>query len=336
MSNWTPNRYYLSRGTRALQNVGGYAKYLGAPIIAGGAYLGYSKYRSKPKSRGKYLRKKKPVSMAKANKSRIKYLNKKMNNNEATILFRSRTSDLIATGAVNQCFYNSKQGNDKSVIEDAITTLKFFDPSSPATLQTVDYNTGSFQKSILVKSSSQINLKNNYKVPCRLKLYMCSVRSDTNNNPAQALIAGFNDIGGLSATNPLSRTRDSKILLDLWNVKKIKDIILQPAQECSASHYGKSFSYDTSLVDTHNQEFVKIFDSYQWLVRVEGCNAHDTVEDEQGRGKAGVDVIIDRTHIVKYDAGVDLFEIQTNNTADNFSNQPVQTILDNTQQQFNL
>lgn len=292
--------------------------------------------RSYSKTGTRYL-KKKPKSLPKVNKKRISYLSKKMNNNEATIIFRGRSSERAVTALSNQCVYYSIPGNNKAFIEQAITSLKFFDPADPANLVTVNYNTGTFQKQVLIKNSSSICIRNNYAVPCNLELYLCRVKSDTNNNPLEAITAGFADAGNIAITDPLTKAKDSMILLDLWRLKtKRRKIILKPGAECRYYHSEPEFSYDTSLVDTHNQEAVKIFHSYNWLLRVEGVPAHDNeVITDQGVATAGVDIVTDRQYIIKYDAGVDLKEIQTVDNS-SFTNVPKVTTLENEQNNFQL
>lgn len=298
--------------------------------------LSYGTRGRKKKGGIMYLKKKKPLPVK--NSRRISKLTSKMNNNEATIIYRDRTTARAVTDSFNECVYVSRDACSKGLIENAIENLKFFDPADPANLQTVNYSTGTFQKQVLVKAHSYICIRNNYAVPCMVQLYLCKVKSDTQNSPESAITAGFADVGGLSVRDPLSKATDSLILKDLWILKqKRKSIILQPGKEVKYYHSEKEFSYDTSLVDTHNQQYVKIFKSFSWLVRVEGVLAHDTALDEQGITQCGVDILVDRNFIVKYDAGVDLHEIQTLDSSDTFTNSdPHVTTLENEQNNYQL
>lgn len=297
--------------------------------------LSYGK-RSYKKGGIRYLKKKKPLPVK--NSRRISKLTSKMNNNEATIIYRDRATTRAITSTFNECVYLSRDGCSKGLIENAITNLKFFNPADPANLQTVNYNTGTFQKQVLIKANSSICIRNNYAVPCRMQLYLCKIKSDSNNSPETSITAGFADVGNISVRDPLTKAMDSFILKDLWILKqKRKDIVLKPGQEIKAYHSEKEFSYDTSLVDTHNQQYVKIFKSFSWLVRVDGVVGHDPTEDEQGTLQAGVDILVDRNFIVKYDAGVDLHEIQTLNGSDAFTNtNPKVTTLANEQNLYQL
>lgn len=280
---------------------------------------------------------KKRVTIPKQNKRRISYLSKKMDNNEATIINRVRNTGVYKCDA-NECAYQQNGGLFKSVIETAITTLKYFDPAQPGTLVTVDYNEGTFQKRILIKGKSSLELRNNYAVPVKLEVFLCRVKADTNNSPVSAITAGFADVGGLAVTDVMSKAKDSLILRDLWTLKLKKKLTLEPGKQIKFFHSEKEFSYDTSLVDTHNQTYVKMFKSFSWLVRVEGVNAHDTtVETEQGTSAAAVDITVDREIMIKYDGGIDLYEIQTTNGSSTFSNaDPHVTVLENEQQNFQI
>lgn len=328
-----PMGYLALQSMRGAYRAYPYAKYAAA---AGAAYLAKRYYRS-----GKNLKvvkyKKKPISRVKKNTKRITFLNKKINNNEATILHRSRIFNAEKTAAVNQCKYSSFDGLTKTLIEDAISQLKYFDPSAPATLTVVDYNTGTFNKQILLSCSTKIKFRNNYKARVNVVCYLCKIRSDTNQSPESAIVSGFADIGPLDETDMLSKATDSKILKDLWIVKKVFDGILEPGQMKTYSHYEKPFSYDTSLVDTHALEYVKIFKSNAWLIRIQGVLVHNNfLPDVVGTSNVGVDVYTDTNIVVKYDAGIDLFEIQTVNNAGALTSSATQTTLSLDQTQFSL
>ncbi len=325
----------MARRARMLAVQLGYAGLSAAKYGIPSAFA-YGAYKAPTYVKSKYKRVFKKKSIQRQNKRRISYLKKRLDNNEATITHRSRTSDAAIVAGFNQCLYQNQAGSQKSAIETAISVLKFFDPATPATLQDVNYNNGTFQKQILIKNSSKIHFKNNYSVPVKLELWICRPKADTSQSPASAITAGFADIGAIAINDPLSRPLDSYILRDLWTLKRKKNVILQPGQSCMASHSEKPFSFDTSLVDTHNLDYIKQFKANSWLYRVEGVLAHDSIEDQQGLQRAGVDLYLDKTFVVKYDAGIDLNFIITSNGTDGFTNVPNTTVLDNTQKQFNL
>lgn len=304
-----------------------------APAIIA-AYYYAQQHPTRKKARQQ--KKGKVKTLAKMNRKRINYLKKQMQNNESTIIYRSRKVQ-NSTNIENKCLYHSRDALSASLIALAVTALKYFDPTAPATLTTVNYNTGTFHKQILLQSSSKIRFQNNYRVPLKFKLYLCKVKADTDNSPKTALTAGFADVGALADTNPLSKAEDSLILKDLWNCTTIqKEIILPPGGILQYSHFEKPFAYDTSLVDTHNLEYIKQFRNYQWLYRVEGLCAHDTVLDEQGTQPSGVDVTVDNQIIIKYDGGIDLYEIQTANDSKTFTNSGVLCVIDNENIPFSL
>lgn len=328
-------RLSIAQRARILAVQLGYAG-LGAIKYGAPAGLAYGAYKGPTYVKRKYKKIFKKKSVQKQNKRRISYLKKRLDNNEATITHRSRVTDAVLVAGFNQCTYSNGAGSQKSSIETAISVLKFFDPSAPSTLQDVNYNSGTFQKQILIKNSSVITFRNNYSVPVKLELWICRPKADTDQAPVNAITNGFADIGGLAITDPLSKPLDSFILRDLWTLKKKKKVILQPGQSCTSYHSEKPFSFDTSLVDTHNLSYIKQFKANSWLYRVEGVLAHDSVADQQGHQKAGVDLTLDKTFVIKYDAGIDLNFVITSNSSDGFSNVPNTTVLDNTQKQFNL
>ncbi len=271
------------------------------------------------------------IPIQKANKKRIAVIARKIGNNEAILSYRIRSSGVSKTDADNECQYVSFSGNTAANLVSAVTNLKFFDPANPATLVTVDYNAGTFQKQILITPWGNITCKNNYKVPVNVKVYLCRVRSDTDQSPAAAITAGFADIGSLGVDDPLSHATDSRILTDLWHMKLKMNRILQPGQLYKMSHREKEFSYDTSFVDTHSLEHVKIFNSYSWLIRIEGTPCHDSTAAEYGTQKCGVDIMVNKFFKIIYDAGVDLNLVQTENNGSVFTNAGVVTTLDNEQ-----
>lgn len=272
-----------------------------------------------------------------SNSKKLKLLKEKIDNNEATKIYRTRFYTVVEPGNFNnRCVYRAISGLDKTILDASITVLKYFDPAVPATLQTVDYNEGSFNKQILIKTKASLRVRNNYRVAANLEVYICKVKSDTDQSPFAAISNGFADVGGNDVFDPLTKALDSKILKDLWTVKLLKKCVIQPSQAFSFYHYGKQFSYDTSLVDTHNLEFVKQFDSYSWLIRLEGDLAHDSVLIQQGHVKAAVDVESQTDITIKYDAGVDLFFVETAVNQTSFTNNAVMTLIDTEQAGYTI
>ncbi len=322
-----------SAGTSMANFVGRNWPQIKAAAAAAGLY--YTARRSHGYAKRKYAKQTryKRKSQTKMNKKRISYLNKKLNNNEATIVYRKRDNNDSQIGAVDTCAYKSFDGLNKSIVELSITNLKYFDPSAPTVLQTVDYNAGTFNKQILVQPKCTFLLRNNYRVPVMCELYICRVKSDTSQSPRAALVAGLTDVGNLADNDIQSKVSDSMILKDLWNVKKVYKGMLQAGSQKTFMHYEKPFSYDTSLADTHNLTYIKQFKSFSWLTRLEGVVGHNPSGSVQGKLEGGIDIIMDTQIIVKYDAGIDLFEVQTTNNNGLLAT-PVVTVLDNSQEAY--
>lgn len=291
---------------------------------------GIPKKRRTGRRRYKYGKLSKKDTLDEKQSKMIRSLEIAQKNSEATIYRRRRASKAVITASYNNCKYDFLDGCTKDILATALSTLKYFNPSSPATLITVDYLVGTFQKELLCKSKSRLEVANNYRVPVLVEIFLCKVRSDTNQSPISALSAGFADIGALNVIDILSEAKDSAILTDLYSVKRKKKLVLYPGQEISCYHYGKQFGYNTSLVSTHNLQYVKQFKSYSWLVRVSGLVMHGSASTSVGNSQAGVDIVENNEILIIYDGGSDITEVQTSSTTPSVTT-PIQSLIDNTQ-----
>lgn len=317
--------------------------YLKAAGAAGGAYMvgssGYTGYKMYSKKKTPYkvkrIRKLVRINKSDTNAIKIKKINQKLNNNEANISYRNRTFATSRIGFVDQCVYQSYVGLDKTLIELAVTNLQYYDINNAGTLVTADFNTGTFNRQVLLQPSSTFTIRNNYRIPVMVEVYICRVKSDTSQTPFDAITEGFLDVGSLAVTDELSRHSDSRILRDLWSVKKKYKAILPAGSQRVFSHREKAFSYDASLAQTHNLQFIKQFKSYQWLTRLEGVVGHNPSGSVIGKMQGSIDCVM-QTHIqIKYDAGGDLIRVQTSITQGLLAT-PVVTVIDNSQEAYGL
>lgn len=215
--------------------------------------------------------------------------------------------------------------NSQTQLEAVLAELRYYDPSNPGTLVQASGATGTFYKEFYFKRSyHKMTVTNNYQVPVVITLYSYRVRSDTSITPASAFSAGLTDVGNPSTTSLLVYPSDSKQLSDLWRVEKSKTVYLMPGKRTTIICSNKPFLYDPSLYDSHALSYQKIFKSSCFAIRVEGPVGHDTTADEQGQLAAGVDVCIDHTYEILYDAGAGIRFITVDTTGMNgFTNSGV-------------
>lgn len=226
-----------------------------------------------------------------------------------------------AVSAVNAQNFLSVGTITKTLIEEVLSTLKYYNPSDPATLVTAAGATGTFQKDFYFqKAYSKITVRNNYRVPCMVSVYSCEVKSDTDITPSTAYVNGLADIGGLTSTNPLVSFTDGKQVEDLYILRKSKKRRLEPGQQFSLNHAPPKFQYDPSLSDNHDLEYQTNFHAHAWMVMVQGVISHDSVEDEQGIIGAAVDFMVDTTFVLKYPAGANIVQMVMNDESATFTN----------------
>lgn len=255
-----------------------------------------------------------------------------------TYIYKTRSSERI-TCATN--FIGSKlfDGSKIGFLESAIDSLPIYDPANPSTYQFVNFNTGTQQKQIEFASTfTTLTFRNNYRVPVRVRVYLCIPREDTSLTPEQAMTNGLVDVGsGLNVNTPMITPYDAPQFNDLWKVAKMKKVVLQPSSTSSISNVVGSFMFDPSFVDSHNLDYQGRYGSHAYLIRVEGVVAHDSVQtSEQGNAGAGVDVQRMTKYVIKYEAGADIKWIEVVDGNDSFSNAATVTTIENENQQFDI
>ena len=274
----------------------------GAYAVGAGA-LGYLGYKSAPLVVAKYKKRRQMKSL----KIGQKYLKKRIRNNEGVITYRNRILKSATTAGINTCHYNTTDGNTVSIVELALAELRYFDPSTPGTFITTDLTSGTNYKQTICQSFSKFEVMNNYLIPCKVSVYKLVPKEDTAISPTTAITNGFADVGGLSNTNPQTFPTDSNLFNKLWKIQKTLKKVLYPGQMCKMSHATKEFSFDPAFVDTHNFAYQKKYGGHAYLIKIEGLVTHDTVvTTENATTQGAVDIQIDRTIKVTYDAGIDL------------------------------
>lgn len=283
--------------------------------------LTYDNKKSYKKVDCKGLKNKKICNNFKKLKSDIHEISKKVESGMATLIHRIRNYAAV-TVAANAGNHQAWALSDLTTIEDALGQLRYYDPTAPSTLVTADATTGSYQKEVLcTKQSMVVRIRANYQVPIRLAIYVCHIKNDTSILPSTAMSQGAADESNLTATSPLLYPSDIDKLKDLWSVKMYKKCILQPGMEISIPFVSnKSFQYDPSLHDEHNQQYQKRNNSMAIFVRAWGLLAHDTSADQQGFQDVKYDYDITRTYEFRYDGGADIKYVYGVDNVDTFTN----------------
>lgn len=236
----------------------------------------------------------------------IKQLKDKLNLDTGTHIHRTRATSSLTQG-VNVSPLNDLGISTGLTLEGALSNLKYYDPSTPATLVTAPIASGTFSKTFDVKFHSKNIIRNNYTVPVKVKAWIVMPRSDTSITPGNCYTDGLADVGNPSATSPLTYLTDSPVFNKLWKIVKSKKAYLKAGEEMKISYTIPHIKYDPSYADSHTSTYKQSEGACRLLIRLHGVVAHDTVNE--GIAECGVDVLQDKTFIVKYQAGADIHQI---------------------------
>lgn len=204
----------------------------------------------------------------------------------------------------------------------AIEDLKFYDPSVPATLVTEDGGNGIYQRDFFFKSVKvEIEIKNNYRIPCWVEAYIVKPRDNTSITPVTSYAAGLSDQGGVSFTSPLAYPWDSIQLGLLWKSVQSVKRYLNGGDSIYMEYILPSFSYDKSYVDTITEVYLPMYHSCNLLTRMSGALAHDNVTPTDiGTGTSAMNIMRTISYVIEYPAGSNLNDIKLDNTFSTFTN----------------
>lgn len=276
----------------------------------------YRRYKSRPV---KFASKTVPRQV-RGLKNQVRELRRVAESDMGTLIFRDREASSILA-SVNEQEASSLVGSSTTLLEEVLAQLRYYNPSAPSSLVTADGATGTYQKEFHFKRNySRLLLRNNYQVPVKVTIYICSPKGETTISPLTAWTNGLTDISNATYNSTLSYPTDSQQFNDLYKVVKVKRSLLHPGNEYSCSHSTKSFSYDPSLVDSHGLSYHRAFKSFLFLTVVQGVIGHDTSLSEYGVLASGVDVMLDRTYEVQYAAGADIKYVYVTGNLSAFTN----------------
>lgn len=280
-----------------------------------------AKKTSSAKKRAAYRKSKRQSTFAKTRKlaKRVNTISRQLKAGEARHTHRQSTASRIVTaeGFMEHAFLNI----DAADIETAAAGLRYYDPSVPGTLVTAAAGTGTYSRQLYVKQLSYaIEIKNNYHAPALVKVYLCKPKTDTSDSPVTLYEASIDDqiVGadGNEDNTTLLFPGDMRLLNKIWDLKVLKNRVLQPGQTIRCANYEGNFTYNPSVSDTQTDTWTKNARAFGFLVRVEGCPGHDTTLDQQNITQAGVDILGVKTYKFIYDAGVSLDDISYSDNRD--------------------
>jgi len=290
-----------------------------AAAVGGIAMKAASRYMTPDKSKSvktnkKIRRRFGPVKAQKSVKKQVKQLTKLVNADMGVHTQRRRSCGRVVCTS-NQQTQTGFDVISSTLLEEVLAQLRYYDPSSPSALVNASGLTGSYQKDFLFSSIyANMTIRNNYQVPVLVRVYACRTKDDTSITPITAFTNGLVDVGNPASSSPLVYLSDSAQFRDLWSIEKTMIKQLNPGTQFSFKTATKSFSYDPSLYDSHNLEYMRRHHGLVYVVRVEGVISHDSaVTTEQSSGLGGVDIMLDTTFTVRYSAGAQIEYIYVDN-----------------------
>jgi len=282
--------YYNSRGNRSV----------------GKASSGPSKYRARRRPINKKRQRIRPVKLAKEVvrlNNKVSALAKESKNCHSVLDYHLRGSGRILS-SVNSMNFASVGSNAVANYESVLGQLRFFNPSTPGTLTTVDGSTGTYAREYYFKSVyARIDVVNNYQIPVKMRLYCLTPRTDTSTDPATSFTNGLSDAGNPSSTSPAMFPSDSKEFSDTWNIVKSSAKVLQPGSSITMTWTAQDVYYEPQIYDSINSSYQKRFKCQVFAIRLEGPLGHDTSANQQSLLQAGLDYVLHYKWVCHYDNG---------------------------------
>lgn len=261
-------------------------------------------------------------------KSAIKELRQSESASLGTMTYRNLKSGRCVALANQQGAVEQNDMSTTSSYEAVLSKCKYFDPSTPGTLITSDVSLGTYQRNFMFKSlTSKMQVRNNYQTDADVRVYLCSVKDDTNQSPLTAWTSAIPDGSNLSTTADLNQyPSDYNLVSDLWKMKLVVNTTLSPGQSAIASHTVKDVEIDAAVIDSHGLSYQREYKAFCWLIVTKGTISHDSaVASEQGFAPCGVDFVVANTYVVSYNAGININYIEGSNSLSSFTNGAVQS-----------
>lgn len=247
-------------------------------------------------------------------RSELRSVKKIVSNTTANHTHRRRLVDVKIVDE-NEAIYGFQPVSNKTILEDAVSLFRYYDPANPGTLTTANATTGTYHRDILVNSQiGTIELRNNSTSTAHLTLYCLRPKASTNTSPTAAMTNGFTDqYTGTGAYLPddnsqLQFPTDSDQFNKLWAIEKSKTVTLQPGRMTKMSCIVKKFNFDPSWFDTQTETYQPRAKARVFFYRIHGslCHQNATTPSVVGTIKTGLDIQVKSKFKFTYDAGVNL------------------------------
>lgn len=304
MYNSVSNRFkQASRYYRAGRTVQGMYR-------AGKAVGNYIRYKLAPKRQAPPRKPRKAKSSKTNLRKQVSKIQQQLSTQMGTYTKKNRIYNSCITAGVGECAYVTNSFNSVTSLSAVIDAVKYFNPSVPGTLVSVDLTSPTFQQQVLfTKNYVKVNLRNNYSVPCIATIYILATKNDHSIAPDTSMSSSLTDMSNALITSPLIYPTDCHEFNDLWKIQKSVTRHLNPGQEVNLGHGFPTFKFDPPLMDDFSPTYQKSFHGSNIFIRVEGVNGHGATSGVNGLN-AGVDVLIDEYFTVKYPAGVNVQYIE--------------------------
>lgn len=210
--------------------------------------------------------------------------------------------------------------NSQTELKNVLNNLLYYDPSNPATLITADYDTGTYSRDVCIKSTyAKCLARNNYQTSAEVEILVCQAKQDSNDSPLTAWSNGIADNPGTSVTQHVQMNQyptDYDTFNKFFKIVKRVKRVLAPGQELSCTHSLKNTDYDPAVADLNANAYQPAYKSFGFMVIIKGVLSHDRITTtEQGKTDCGVDIVMNRTYVTRYDAGVNINYIVLSNPA---------------------
>lgn len=219
-------------------------------------------------------------------------------------------------------------GCDMGRFTDACQYLKYYNPATPGTLTTANFETGTYSRTVLFKSMYfSMEMRNNYQTDCKIRIYLCTPKGDHSISPSAAWTNGVTAASTATGANELGQyPTEYEEFNALWAAKVHCKATLSPGQSVTCSHTVRNVEFDPVVFDSKSDTYQRKYKNFMFLAVAEGTLAHDTAAvAEQGIAPAGLDILMKRVTTVQYDAGVNIKYFRIENNTDTFTNGAVQS-----------
>lgn len=277
--------------------------------------FGKSRFQGR-KGRSKMVRHRRSVPL----RTTVRNLARSLKSDQATHIHRY-SAVVQDTVAVNRQEVATVFDLTATHVENAVSYLRYYDPTVPGTLVTADAAVGTYQRDIHIASIfDEVSVQNNFQIPVEMKFYMCYPKNDTSQTCVSAYSQSITDqvvTGGTGVSSFGLELNDCKQVTDAYNIKLAWKGILQPGRTKRFYNATKAFDYSPALFDQHNLAYQKKWGGMQYVALIRGLPSHDnTTTTFVGNTNGGYDAVLRRKFTITYDAGVNLYDISFDNNQD--------------------